>query len=268
LDELGFSAGTADGIFGKNTERAVKDFQQSVGLSVDGIVGPNTEAALAAAGGITAPPGSGSGTDPWVGVPRDDRLAYAMAYLVDRGYPENGAAGIVGNLDAESGVLPSRVEGSRPATPMRARDFSGTTVDFTPEQVMNRDRGARTGPQRPGVGLAQWTSGDRRAGLFTHSFGGRVLGAQVLFDMDAQLDYLVGELRGRYGRVNDVVSAPGVSVTDAAAEVVYRFEVPGAVLEGGSLRPRTDPAVQEVFRARTERAEAALAAHRRASSRP
>lgn len=31
-----------DGIFGPNTESAVKSFQQSKGLAVDGIVGPNT----------------------------------------------------------------------------------------------------------------------------------------------------------------------------------------------------------------------------------
>lgn len=37
---------TVDGIFGPNTESAVRTFQQQNNLSVDGIVGPNTWSAL------------------------------------------------------------------------------------------------------------------------------------------------------------------------------------------------------------------------------
>jgi murein L,D-transpeptidase YcbB/YkuD len=35
-----------DGVFGANTETAVRDFQEGAGLVVDGIVGPATWAAL------------------------------------------------------------------------------------------------------------------------------------------------------------------------------------------------------------------------------
>lgn len=46
LKELGFLSGSVDGIFGSNTEKAVKTFQKSVGLVTDGIVGTKTIAAL------------------------------------------------------------------------------------------------------------------------------------------------------------------------------------------------------------------------------
>ena len=46
LTEMGFNAGRVDGIFGPRTESAVKDFQKSVGIKVDGKCGPATIIAL------------------------------------------------------------------------------------------------------------------------------------------------------------------------------------------------------------------------------
>lgn len=46
LNELGFNCGTADGVFGKKTEIAVKNFQSDTGLKDDGIVGKKTAKAL------------------------------------------------------------------------------------------------------------------------------------------------------------------------------------------------------------------------------
>lgn len=52
-----------DGVFGKRTHAAVKDYQSSKGLLVDGVVGPNTRAALnggVSTGGASAPSSSSS----------------------------------------------------------------------------------------------------------------------------------------------------------------------------------------------------------------
>ena len=46
LTEMGINAGRVDGIFGLRTESAVKEFQQSVGIKVDGKCGPATIIAL------------------------------------------------------------------------------------------------------------------------------------------------------------------------------------------------------------------------------
>lgn len=46
LTALGFNPGAADGIFGSLTEAAVKSFQRSRGLSIDGLVGSQTWGAL------------------------------------------------------------------------------------------------------------------------------------------------------------------------------------------------------------------------------
>lgn len=59
LNQKGYSAGSADGIFGSNTEKAVKALQSAAGLTVDGKVGKNTWTALVGTGGA-----SGSATVP------------------------------------------------------------------------------------------------------------------------------------------------------------------------------------------------------------
>lgn len=46
LNEAGVDAGSPDGIFGKNTQTAVKKYQKLKGLTVDGIVGKKTVEAL------------------------------------------------------------------------------------------------------------------------------------------------------------------------------------------------------------------------------
>ena len=46
LNQLGFDAGTEDGIFGSLTRAAVEEFQRNVGLAVDGVAGPGTVEAL------------------------------------------------------------------------------------------------------------------------------------------------------------------------------------------------------------------------------
>ncbi|MDX2019466.1 MAG: phage tail tip lysozyme [Deltaproteobacteria bacterium] len=185
----------------------------------------------------------------WQLVAAADRQRHVMRLLITTyAYPANAAAGLVGNLMAESGVIPSRVEGSTAATPLRARNFANVQTDFTAWDVMNRNAATNVGPRLPGIGLAQWTSAARRAGLFTRHFRNVNLGAQVLFDMDAQVDYLVSELRGAgFAAVQRVLTNPAVTVEQASDEVVYNFEIPGSILSGGAKLPRTAAPVQAVF---------------------
>lgn len=63
LNQNGYNLKT-DGIYGKNTQAAVKDYQQKNSLSVDGIAGKNTWGALTGGGGNT---GSGAANTPSTG---------------------------------------------------------------------------------------------------------------------------------------------------------------------------------------------------------
>jgi hypothetical protein len=191
----------------------------------------------------------------------DQRVLFVMDLLLNQhNFPVNGAIGLVGNLILESGVLPNRIEGSGSTTPMRSGNFENTQTTFTPEEVMNRNKALRVGPSLPGIGLAQWTSERRRHGLFQHEFMGVSLGAAILFNIEAQVDYLMHELETDFRGVHDLITNPSVSVNDASDEVVYRFEVPGSVIGGvpRGLLPRDHPNVQREFARRRHKSEQAL----------
>ena len=209
----------------------------------------------------------------WTRATPDQRALRAMELLVDTYHvPENGAAGLVGNLMAESGVVPTKIEhaGARltSSAPLADRTAAGQERVFTPEEVRDRGQAGVTGPSKPGIGLAQWTSGNRRSGLFQHSYQGRQMGVDILFSMEGQMDYLVSELQASYAGVYATITAPGVSLNDASDEVVYLYERPRSVTHvvngHRTLRPRTDPQVQGIFAARRRRSARALRAYRAA----
>lgn len=54
LNQKGYKAGSTDGIFGRNTEQAVKALQSVAGITVDGKVGKNTWTALLEGMGVPA----------------------------------------------------------------------------------------------------------------------------------------------------------------------------------------------------------------------
>jgi hypothetical protein len=162
-------------------------------------------------------------------------------------------------------LIPSRIETSAEATPLRAAGFDGRTKDFTAEEVMNRSQARRVGPRGPGIGIGQWTAAPRRAGLFAHQVDGHTVGAPILFEMAAQIDYAVHELASGFAGVDRVLRNPTVGVDQASDEVAYNYETPGTIAPpGGSKLPRTDPAVQAEFGRRRPFAHRADAAYRAA----
>ena len=80
LRSAGFDPGSADGVFGANTEEAVKAFQRSKGLAADGRVGPLTAAALAEAAGNGGTPAgtAATGLSLHIGINRVDSNAYTF----------------------------------------------------------------------------------------------------------------------------------------------------------------------------------------------
>lgn len=78
LKTWGYYTGNVDGIFGSQTEQAVKYFQRKNGLAVDGIVGPATAKAV----GISLTGGSSGGSSSSSGTSSSSSDVYLLARCV------------------------------------------------------------------------------------------------------------------------------------------------------------------------------------------
>ena len=173
--------------------------------------------------------------DPDVGL--YDRMLYVMELLVDLyRFSVEGAAGLVGNLSRESRVVPN----------------------------MNELGG------RQGRGIVQWTEAGRRQGLFQHEFRGRRLGQAILFDLDAQVDYMVTELQGIFPELNSYLRSDAAEVAGATRRVFIEYENSQIVVDWRNARRALEDAQSESDRAalqgevaRTERRVDAAAGARR-----
>ena len=122
-----------------------------------------------------------------------------------------GVAGLMGNLQAESGLNPKNLQNS-------CEKKSGYT-DQT--YTLNVDNGTYTNFANDsyGFGLAQWTSQGRKLGLYNFK------GNKSIGDLTMQLDYLWKELNTSYKIVlNTIKSAK--TVKEASDIVLTKFERP------------------------------------------
>lgn len=113
LDLLGFDPGKEDGIFGRRTDRALRDFQRNVGLPEDGILGPTTLQALRR----LRPVGEGPG-----------RAAVREEEAVRR--PGTGLEGIRVAIDVAFGAEPIKSEG----------DLAAAAVGSEPPDAVEAER--------------------------------------------------------------------------------------------------------------------------------
>ena len=133
--------------------------------------------------------------------------------LLAAGLTPAGAAGLMGNLQAESGLDPENLQNT-----------SESRLGFTDEgYTVAVDNGTYTNfaYDGAGYGLAQWTHWSRKAGLLTQA---RALGRSV-GDLDVQVDYLLWELFAMFPAVWDTLRTT-TSVREASDAVLLDFERP------------------------------------------
>lgn len=135
-------------------------------------------------------------------------------YLKVQGFSDCGAAGLMGNLYAESGLCPTNLQNTF------EKKFGMTDAEYTAAV----DSGKYTNFVRDsaGYGLAQWTYWSRKQALLDYiKAAGKSIG-----DLEAQLGFLIQEL-GTYGLLNTLKTAK--SVRDASNVILLQFEKPASM---------------------------------------
>ena len=134
-------------------------------------------------------------------------------YLAAAGLTACGAAGLMGNLYAESGLVPANLQNTY------EKKLGYTDATYTAAV----DSGAYTNFAKDGAGygLAQWTYHTRKAALLAFA---KVAGKSV-GDLETQLDFLVHELRESYKLVHYVL-VTATDVKTASNVVLLQFERP------------------------------------------
>lgn len=134
-------------------------------------------------------------------------------FLKDKGMPETGIAGVMGNLDAESCIEPRILE-------KKYQTLLGVTSE---QYIAEVDSGVRPFETKCGFGIAQWTSVGRKSHLkqlcdkYHTSIG----------DANTQFLMLWEELTGAYKKkVLDTLMDSTKTVADCAKVFMLKFEVP------------------------------------------
>ena len=130
-------------------------------------------------------------------------------YFISHGFTKEGAAGLLGNLQAESGVRSSIYEKSkRKKIGLTDEEYIRKTNHGTYHNFVN---------DRAGFGLAQWTFPSRKQNLLNHCKG-------KIGDLYCQLEFLVEELK-LYKTVYRYLTTSH-SVKDCSNKVLLKYERP------------------------------------------
>lgn len=161
-----------------------------------------------------------------------DTAERVWKYLVSHGCTPAGAAGIMGNIKAESGMIANRVE---ILCLKRLREVGkyytdATYTAFVDNGTITKEEFLHPLPNKQyGYGLCQWTSPGRKAGLYDLCKEKKV----SIGDVDAQLEWLLTELKAQYKSVWELVSTT-TDIKAATNEFLIKFESPADT--GASVR--------------------------------
>lgn len=134
-------------------------------------------------------------------------------YLIGKGLSTHGAAGLMGNLYAESVLKPKNLQNSYETKLGYTDDSYTAAVDDGTYSNFAKDSA--------GYGLAQWTYWSRKQNMLEFAQAA----SKSIGDLEMQLDFLYKELSESYKSVLTVLKAAG-TVKAASDNVLVNFERP------------------------------------------
>jgi hypothetical protein len=146
--------------------------------------------------------------------PAGAQPAVIWKYLKSQGFNDYGIAGLMGNLYAESGLIPYNLDNT----------YSSKSGLSDIEYTQKTDDGTYTNfiKDNAGYGLAQWTYWTRKQNLLNFA----KLKNKSIGDLEMQLEFLVKELKEDYTDSVYKVLKNANSILEASNAVLLKFENP------------------------------------------
>lgn len=145
-----------------------------------------------------------------------------------KGFSEKATAAIMGNMMAESGLVPYRIQGDFANGYQRSLEYTAK-VD---SGAISREQFAYNGPGGGGYGLCQWTYFSRKFGLYDLAKKRDV----SIGDEQLGVDWFYEEVRqGEYRQTWDALKS-GDSIYDMAKVMLRNFEKPADQSESAAAQ--------------------------------
>lgn len=159
-------------------------------------------------------------------------------FFIANGFTQAGAAGLMGNLQAESGLIPNNLQNSF------EKKSGYTDVSYT--TAVDNGTYKKFASDKAGYGLAQWTYSSRKQGLLDLAKQrGKSIG-----NLELQLEYLNTELNKSFKALTKILKST-TSVQEASDQVLTQFERPATITEATKTK-RYNYSLQIYNRNKTE----------------
>jgi len=162
----------------------------------------------------------------------EQAVLYIIDYMRSKGLNNNGIAGLLGNIYAESRLYPNNLQNKY------NKIFNLTDEEYT--EAVDTGTYTKFDTDAAGYGLCQWTREGRKTGYHNYAKSKNL----SVGDLSVGTEYIYIELSQAYKSVLTELISPNNTVRSCAEIVVLKYEVPGSVLDPSTRQATLDKRTQ------------------------